>query len=227
MRILCFCLFVLCSVAGHAEDGRQVRCRFLCLDGAQPPPSLVNVSGTGAEITCTIPPNGFSPVTVCFAKDDVIRFLTAEDLKPAATAAIPAAVTAAVLVFGPADKAPDALPWRVSVIEDFAADFPDGGALVANLCVQDIRFIIDDTPVTLLTGKSHRFARPEKRDAFNMATVVFQFQQDGAWRTASESVLRFVPGIRYLFFSYLDPLSGRPRIATWQDFPAPPAAPRK
>jgi hypothetical protein len=50
-----------------------------------------------------------------------------------------------------------------------------------------------------------------------MAPVVFEFLQEDKWRTASESMLRFLPGMRYLIFAYLDPESGRPRIATYQD----------
>jgi hypothetical protein len=56
-----------------------------------------------------------------------------------------------------------------------------------------------------------------------MAQVVFQFQQGDTWRTASESLLRFLPGMRYLILAYVDPASGRPRIATYQDFTPPPA----
>ena len=105
-----------------------------------PPPPLVNVSAKGAEISCSVPANTFSAAIACYAKADAISFLTASDLKPAAAAVIPANVKAAILVFGPAPKPATGLPWQVSVIEDFAADFPDGGALVANLSSQGIRF---------------------------------------------------------------------------------------
>jgi len=227
MRLLCLCLFVLCPIVSHAQEGRNVTCRFLCLEGVAPPPPLVNVAAKGAELTCTVPPDTISAQVICFAKGDAISFLTASDLKPAATAAIPANVTAAVLVFAPAEKAPGALPWKISVMEDFPANSADGGAAVANFCTQDIRFSINDTTVTLQTGKTHRFARPEKLDAFNMAAVVFQFQQDEAWRTVNESMLRFVPGLRYLIYAYLDPVAGRPRFCTLQDFPTAKAAPQK
>ncbi len=69
------------------------------------------------------------------------------------------------------------------------------------------------------------FPLPERRDDFRMAPVVVQFEQDGKWRTASESMLRFLPSIRYLIFAYVDPVSKRPRISTYQDFT--PQAPAK
>jgi len=189
------------------------------MDGTAPPPPLVNVSAKGAEISCSVPANTFSAAIACYAKADAISFLTASDLKPAAAAVIPANVKAAILVFGPAPKPATGLPWQVSVIEDFAADFPDGGALVANLSSQGIRFVIDDNTVTLEAGKTHSCARPEKRDDFNMAAVVFQFQQNDSWQTVSENLLRFAPGMRYLIYAYQDPGSGHPRISTSQDFP--------
>ena len=66
------------------------------------------------------------------------------------------------------------------------------------------------------------YALPGARGAFNIATGVFEFLQEDQWRTASESSLRFVSGMRYLIFAYTDPESGRPRVKTFQDL-APPA----
>lgn len=218
MRLLCFCLFVLCPVFANAQEGRKVSCRFVCFDGVPPPPPLINVFDKGIEVTCTIPANTFSEPLVCLAKANVITFVSSEDRKPVAAATIPEHVKAAILVFLPALKQPSPLAWRVFVIEDTVKNFPDGGVFVANFYKQDIRFVLGDRGLTLKSGTDHGFARPEKRDAFNMAPVIFQFQQDDSWRTASESLLRFVPGMRYLIFAYVDTTSGRPRIATFQDF---------
>ncbi len=224
MRALYLCLLSLVPVLGNAQDDTRVRCRFLCMDGATPPDSLLNVSDKGVEVACKIGSNTLSPETLCFTKGNSIAFLST-DRKPAATATIPAGLKAAILVFVPAPKAPDAVPWRVFVIEDSEKNFPDGGAFVANFHSQDIRFVIGENKIQLRPAGSHGFARPEKLDDFNMAPVVFQFQQDEVWRTASESLLRFLPGMRYLIFAYVDPASGRPRISTCQDIKSftPPA----
>ena len=228
MRRLCFCLFLLCSVICSAQDFKKISCRFLCLNRAAPTPPLLNVADKGVEVACTIPTETPSAPIFCYANGTSISFLSASDRKPAATATIPANVNACILVFVDAAKAPNTLPWRVFVIEDTARNFPDGGAFVANFHTQDIRFVIgENKPIMLHSAGYQGVARPEKRDAFNMAPVAFQFQQNDTWRTASESMLRFLPGMRYLIFAYVDPASGRPRISTYQDFAAaakPPTA---
>lgn len=229
MRILLlFCL----SLAGlgilQAQDDPKLRCRFLFFDGGggEPPAPLLNIAKNGTEVTCEVPAGLISPAVDCFPKERVLSFLFAADRKPAATAAVPPGAKAAVLVFVPAAKAADALPWRVFVIDDSPRSFPDGGAFVANFHSQDIRFVIGEHKIVLPPGKSNGFARPTQRDPFNMAPVVFYFQQNDTWRTASESLLRFLPEMRYLIFAYSDPASGRPRIATYQDVaPAPEAPP--
>jgi len=223
MRALSVCLLLLCPVlspAKEAQDYAKISCRFLCLETATPPPPLLHITAKGNEISCTIPTNGLSPASDCYATENAIRFVSATDRKPAATATIPPNMKAAILVFIVAEKAPDALPWRVFVLEDSAKNFPDGGAFVTNFHTNDIRCDIGGTKVTLHPEEFHGFARPEPRDAFNMAPVVFEFLQDDTWRIASESMLRFLPGMRYLIFAYLDPATVRPRITTFQDFRA-------
>jgi hypothetical protein len=70
---------------------------------------------------------------------------------------------------------------------------------------------------------AHGYAMPKERDDFNMAPVIFEFRHGEKWRIANESSLRFLPGMRYLIFAYLDPVSGRPRINTCQDLAEPAA----
>lgn len=227
MRFLCLSLFLLVPAFSNAQDGRRVSCRFVCFEGAVPPPQMVNVFDKGIETPCIVPANSFSDPTVCFAKGTSITFLSTADHKPVATASVPLEVRAAILVFIPATKADSPLPWQVYALEDTVKNFPDGGAFVANLYKQDIKFIIGEHKVLLKSGKSHGFARPTQRDDFNMSPVIFQFQQDDSWRTANESLLRFVPGMRYLILAYIDPASGRPRISTYQDIMPIPVTPVK
>ncbi len=229
MRLLGGLLLVLSATLSSAQEVRPVKCRFVCMDGATPPERLLNVSNK-SEVACTVPANVLSPAVACFAKENVVSFVSSKDRKPAATATIPAAAKAAILLFipAPADPAtPAALPWRVFVIEDSPQSFPDGGAFVANFYSQDIRFVVGENKIQLRPAKSHGFGPPTQRDDFNMVQVVFQFQDQDAWRTASESLLRFLPGMRYLIFAYVDAASGRPRIATFQDLGPPPLPPVK
>jgi hypothetical protein len=217
MRSFLFCLSLLLPLVGYAQEFKKISCRFLCLDAENPVPPLLNVGEKGAEIPCTVHTAELSPAVACSAKDQTLTFLSAADRKPAATAKIPDSGKAFILIFVAAAKAPDALPWRVFVIEDSPANFPDGGAYVANFHNQDIRFVLGDKKLMLRSGTSHGFARPTQLDSFNMAPVSFEFQQNGTWRVAKESMQRFLPGTRYLFFAYVDPTSGRPRISTYRD----------
>ena len=225
MRFLAICLMLLCPVLSSAQDVRKVNCRFVCCGGTAPPPPLINAFDKDIEVTCTIPTNTFSEPVECCAKSNVISFLSSERRKPMASAKIPEQVKAAILVFIPAGKSSDTAPWRVFVIEDTIKNFPDGGAFVANLCTQDVRFSIGEKTIILKSGTDHGFARPATRDAFNMAPVIFQFQKNDEWRTISETLLRFVPGMRHLIFAYLDPSPDRPRIITFQDFLPVPIIP--
>jgi hypothetical protein len=217
MRAFLLCLLFFYPLIGNAQEFKKISCRFLCLDAANPTPPLLNIGGKGVEIPCTIYTEELSPAVACMAKENTINFISTVDHKPAATAKIPDNGKALILIFVAAAKAPDALPWRVFVIDDSPANFPDAGAFVANFHNKDIRFVLGEKKLMLHSGGSHGFASPTKLDSFNMAPVSFEFEQDGTWRVAKESMLRFLPGMRYLFFAYVDPTSGRPRISTFRD----------
>lgn len=227
MRTIRLCLFLLCPAICHAQESRKVSCRFLGLDAENPTPTLLSVGAKGEEVSCAIYTETPSPAVACMAKGNIINFFSEGDRKPACAAKIPPEGNAFVLIFVASEKKTDALPWRAFVIEDSPKNFPDGGAFVANFHNQDIRFIIGESKLMLHSGGYHGFASPPKLDAFNMAPVRFEFQQDEVWRVAKESMLRFIPGMRYLMFAYVDPSSGRPRISTYRDMqPAskPPAS---
>ncbi|WP_367873755.1 hypothetical protein [Luteolibacter sp. Populi] len=227
MRVFRFiiALFLLHAPCEAAGPNGKTSCRFLGLEGIEAPPPLLNVSPDGVEVACTVPIATLSPDTACFAKGEAMAFVAASDRKLVATATIPAGVTSAILVFIPAPK-PAQVPWKVLVIDDSAKTLPDAGAFVANLYNQEVRFVLGASKIMLKAGTSHSLPRPEPRDEFNMAPVVFQFQQkQDKWATASESMLRFVPGARYLMFAYVDPASGRPRIMTCKDSYRPPPPP--
>jgi len=204
-----------------AQALRPVDCRLLWFDPATQPPALVNLGPDEGAISCKFTPNTLSPTVRLFASNGVIRFLDDGERKAAAAATIPANVKKAILVFLPAAKPAAgeeaaAMP-RVFVIDDSPQSFPQGGAFVANLFSGDIRFVIGEHRNQLRTGNTLGVKQPEKRDEFNMAPVLIQFQQGDSWRTASESVVRFIPETRYLILAYVDPASGRPRIATITD----------
>jgi hypothetical protein len=226
MRFLLTTLLLLLPVLGNAQDSRAVRCRFLSFGAAGDPPPAIAISGKGAETPCPLSSTQLSAEITCEARANAIGFLSSADRKPMATATIPAGINAALLIFIQAPKTPDAAQppaWRVLVIEDSPKNFPDGGAFIANFYNQDIRFVIGEHKGLLHPAGSHGYAKPEEIDSFNMAPVTFEFLKEDKWFIANESALRFLPGMRYLIFAYVDPVSGRPRINTYQDFIQPDA----
>lgn len=227
MRLFLFPLFLLFPALLSAQESRQIQCRFLSFGGMENPPAVIAAAEKGTETTCPLSSSQISAKVACFAVGNKIPFLSAADRKPLATAAIPPGVNSALLVFiqAPGGSEADAPAWKILVIEDTPKSFPYGGAFVANFYSNDIRFVIGEHKGMLHAGDLHGYAMPEERDSFNMAPVVVEFLQGEKWRIANESALRFLPGMRYLIFAYVDPISGRPRISTYQDF-APPAAPQ-
>lgn len=229
MRSILFLATLILPSIVTGQESRPINCRFLSFGGGEEEIiSALSLSDKGAEIVCPLPSDQLSQKVVCFAKNNTIGFLTAADKTPMAAAAIPPGFDSVLLVFVQARQAAEAgsaTPWRVLVIEDSPKNFPDGGAFVANFNPKEVRFIIGEHKGMLRAAGSHGYARPAERDAFNMSTVMFEFLDNDKWRIANESALRFLPGMRYLIFAYTDPVSGRPRINTYQDF-APPAPSR-
>lgn len=215
------CLPALVPAITAAQNVRPVDCRFLWFDAAVPPPVLVNTVPGAADVRCQIAGNKLSPVFRCFAAEGEIRFLNEEDRSVVATAKVAADVKSAILVILPAPKPAAGVPAvpgrRIYVIDESPGKFPDGGALIANFYNSDIRFVVGEHRNQLRAGGNHAVKQPEKRDNFNMAPVIVQFQHGEKWRTASESTLRFIPEVRYLILAHIDPATGRPRIATFTD----------
>lgn len=223
MRVILLPILLLFPALIQAEDARSINCRFLSFGGNGDTPSVLATSDKGDPVNCPLPTNELSKKVVCSVKQNTISFLSYSDKSPIATATIPPSVNSAILIFIQAPKkaeptAAKTSNWHVFVIEDSPKNFPDGGAFVANFYNKDIRFSIGEHKNMLHAAGVQGYKRPEKRDSFNMAPVVFEFSQDDKWRMANESMLRFLPGMRYLIFAYVDPVSGRPRINTYQDF---------
>ena len=225
MRLIHFLAPALFASSAFAQEARPIECRFLAF-GVKDDAAAIAVGGKGEDIPCPLPTSQISKKVTCTAKDGKIPFLFAADRKPMATASIPSGVNSALVVFVSLEK-PGATTepsagWKIFVIEDSAKSFPDGGAYVANFYSSEIRFTIGEHKGMLKAAGSHGYALPKERDDFNMAPVIFEFNNGGKWRTANESSLRFLPGMRYLIFAYVDPVSGRPKINTYQDMAGPP-----
>lgn len=219
MRLL-FLMFCLLPplLAAAGDDAPKVSCRFLRLDAKGADPELMHVAKDGVQVACKVPAHRLSEAVILPVQDGVLEFHTADGGQLAASARLPGPLKSAILIWVPnAGPQNGGLPWKVVVIDDSERNFPPGGAMVANFHNGVIRAAVGEGRATLEPAAMRAFLLPERRDDFNMAPVVVQFEQDGKWRTASESMLRFLPGIRYLVFAYMDPVSKRPRISTYQD----------
>lgn len=202
-----FCIYI-------ASAGREVECRFLAFHGGSP--SLLGLSPTGEQSPIDIAAEEIS-APVKYMTDDSNRLIFTNSKDPkkvVAEVALPASAQSVILVFIPT-ATEESLPWKVMVIEDSVAHFPDGGAFVVNLQPQDIRFTIGEIKLMLKSGSAHAIPKPKKVDDFNMAYTQFEFFKNEKWSIASESVQRFIPGLRYLMFCYLDHKSGRARVETY------------
>lgn len=221
MRLLGILFILLLPTIVHSQDSseqtRQIQCRFLMFGGGDRP-RLINATGPdGSTVPCPLSASKISDPVNCVAIGNKITFTSEGETTPLAVTSIPAKIKAAILVFLPA-PAKSSRPWKVMVIEDSAKNFPDGGVFIANFHKDDIRFIVGEHKGALHPAQTKGYAKPKDRDTFNMAPVIFEFQQGGKWRKGNESALRFLSGIRYLIFAYTDPTSKRPRIKTYQDF---------
>jgi hypothetical protein len=235
MRFLVILSLFLSPVFVGAQEARIINCRFLCFGDSSKLQSVIALSTKGEETLCPVSRSSISEVIPCAAPNNSISFVSSADKKPLATASIPASVNSALLVFIQLPAKPIAAnnsevikpvvdnPWRVLVVDDSSKSFPHGGAFVANFYSQDIRFIIGEHKGLLHAAGMHGYEMPTDKDTFNMASVVFEFKDGEKWINASETALKFVSGIRYLIFAFADPISGRPRVESYQDIPTPKA----
>lgn len=229
MRALILSIVLFPAALLHAQNARPVNCRFLSFGGSPEMSSVISLSAKGEPSACPLPTHELSNNVVCYAKNNAIDF-SLTDKSPAATATIPAGAKSVLLLFVANPKAPDAdaaksLPWRVIAIEDSPKNFPFGGASIANLSSNDIRFEIGEHKGVLPPDGTQGFPIPKQLDDFNMAPLLVEARQGDNWRTASETSLRFLPSTRYLILAHADSASGRLRVNTYQDME--PIAPPK
>lgn len=222
MRVTLPLALLILALPATAADVRKVNCRFLGFGPDSDGITAISISSDGSETTHSLSAVSLSERVECEVRNNELPFLT-EERKPMATARVGSGVRSVILVFlrGAASAGGKPPGWRIFVIDDSPRKFPDGGAFVANFYHDNIRFVIGEHKGMLKPAGAHGYAMPKKRDDFNMAPVIFELHNVDRWRTANESSLRFLPGMRYLIIAFVDPASGRPRINTYQDFTPP------
>lgn len=200
------------------KNVREVHCRFLSFGWDGKIASTLHLGSEGEEIPCLLTRRKFSDKVLCFAENNKISFLYPDSREPMVAVKIPAKVKDALLIFVKNPKVEMGKnAWRVLVIEDSQDTFPYGGSYVVNLHGQEVRFLIGEHRGLLKAGGFKVCDLPEKRTDFNMAPVIFQMKDKNEWEDVSNTSLRFLPSSRYLFVSYVDPTTGRPRLHSIKD----------
>lgn len=126
------------------------------------------------------------------------------DGKPVATAAIPSGVKKAFVMFFPAPESEDGLLYQTVVLNASLGKIPKNGALLMNICEEDLRVVIGEHKLALEAGKTATVPRPKKRNDFNMAAVVFLKQEDSEWKVQAETAVRFPEGQQQFFVAFPD-----------------------
>lgn len=204
------------TLRGEDEEAWDpVDCRLLWFDHRVAPPVLWHAAEGGEELRLEMPGRGtLGPEIRCHSAGGVMAFRVG-DSERTIKARVPNGTDEAILIFLPVGGGDGPPRQRIFAVDGSEENFPPGGAVVANFYHREIRFALGEHRIRLRPGGSHGAERPEELDAFNMAPLLVQFRQGEGWRTASESQVRSVPGMRYLILAYVDPGSGRPRIATF------------
>lgn len=198
----------------HATARAAVECRLLWCDPQQEAPALVHADPENTLQPLALAALRIQPPVLLYPREGTIRLFHADDRSAACTVKIPSAVRRALMLLMPGETRRS---LRAVLVDDAPGRVPDAGACVVNLSKVHIRLALGEHRALIAPGADHPLACPQERDDFNMAQVLFQFERDGSWRTASETRLRFAPGMRHLILAEHDARSGRPRVRTFTD----------
>ncbi|MBK1834770.1 hypothetical protein [Roseibacillus ishigakijimensis] len=205
-------LFSLLTLSAFAQDeSSALSCRFLTVGKAKVP-DFSHPGADGSLLSIEVFSNRMSKAYECQPVDGRLRFTSSDGESLFAEAAVPANTDKAIIVVLPMPGA-NGPQWKMKVIADNDETFPVAGAYVLNLHNGPIRFALGEHQAGLAPGDARGFSQPEKRDDFNMAPLIFQFQNtQKEWRTGKETMLKFTPGLRYLVFAYVDARIKRPQV---------------
>ena len=76
------------------------------------------------------------------------------------------------------------------------------GALVVNICEEELQVSIGEHEHTIPPGESVIIPRPTNRNDFNMTSIIFRKKKNGEWKVQSESSVRFPENQLQLFAAF-------------------------
>jgi hypothetical protein len=206
----------------HAAARAAMECRLLWCDPQLEAPALMSMDLEKKFLPLSLTALKIQSPTLLHPQEGCLLLFHENDRAVACTVAVPPSIQRAILILMPGEAQRSV---RAVLVDDASGRFPDAGACVVNLSQVHIRMAVGEHRALVPPGADHPLGCPQERDAFNMAQLLFQFERDGAWRTASETRLRFAPGMRHLILAEHDARSGRPRVRTFTDAAVPQPAP--
>ncbi len=209
------CLLSVFFVLPLKSEPREVACRFMYFGAEGAPPTILASSPDGVHVPCMTPTAAFSQLKKYLIENNTLRLVT-EDKKTLTNVAIRPNSDSVFIIIVQTAKEP-VVTCQTILVDDDKEKFPEGGAYVVNFNQGDIRFIIGEHKGTLKRAMFNGYEMPKNRDDYNMAPVKFWLENKGSWNVANESMLRFLPGIRYMFIAYVDPMTKRPTLRTLTD----------
>lgn len=177
-------------------------------------------SSISAEpVSCPVDASGKVVFTRTQARDQIV-----------ATATIPAGVDRAILFLlrNPQSAGTKAAPYRVLTVDESKSALPPGGSYVCNLTAKNARITVGEHKYQLVPGKPALIQRPDRRDAYNMATFLLEAQDADAWSPLKDTTMRFSESERY--FVLVHPAGQRAAVKIYKqvvaaDVPPPADAP--
>ncbi len=197
----------------------MVQIRTLCFErvpGGTDRLAVLNPDKSATEIK--FPESYPSPPAKVFLNKGKVIFNDPKDLTgPAvAIATVPAGMKNGLVMCFPSGAKEGEPPYRTVVVDISLKGIPKDGALVMSVFPEDVRVVIGEHRILLKPGKSAGLKRPQKRNDYNMAPVVFQAQEGAEWKTAAETLVSFPPDLRQFFVSFPDFRTNKLRFRSYQ-----------
>jgi len=199
------------------SESTSVVCRLVHLKVPPKAASIMFVGPKDAIVRCEIPYEEISRPVRLECVDGKISFYEneAKAAPPVAVAQVPKGVKRALLLFL-SSKKDGKVNNRVICVDYSGKEMPENGSIVFNASPNNLRFLLGEVKKEVRPGSITSVVRPERRNEFQMARVLFQSQLKKSWKTSYESMLRFPENKHRLFICYNDARTKQPSLRILQ-----------
>lgn len=201
------CFAVAFTVTVASAQTRNINARLVYFkQSSDDPATLYCPSATEGEFTSCTPGSSVEvDQTICpvNAAGKIVFTKTAAADQVVSTASVPAGINEAILFFLK-NPTSSGTPYQVLVVDESFKALPKGGSYICNLSRSPVRVSIGESKYELVPGKPVSAKRPEKRDAYNMASLQVVIKDGEAWSPVKNSILRFADTERYFIIPYFE-----------------------